>query len=77
MTSKRNLERRLDDVEAPAVDGQFEIVITDHVVLERGADPIEASKTRVWRDDSGEWQREQVFDRRDEVIDTDGFETQP
>lgn len=67
MTSKRNLERRLDDVTAPGFDGPDEIIITDHVVATPWEPPddydVETfSRRRLWRDSRGEWHSEEVSD---------------
>ena len=76
MTSKRTLERRLNDLDPSGGDGPDEIVFTDYVV---GSDwepndedseyehadlaPGEStpvSRLRCWRDESGEWNSERT-----------------
>lgn len=62
MTSKSNLKRRLDGIATSTggTDGPDEIVITDSLVRERGADPRPVRRTRIWRDDRGEWHSERT-----------------
>lgn len=70
MTSKREIERRLDDITAPGFDGPDEIIITDEVVStawepdgdvdDYDVEPF--AQRRVWRDSRGEWHSEEVTD---------------
>ena len=57
MTSKRDLSRRVDDLATDARDddGPDEIVFTDYVVDENGENPEPFARTRIWRDEHGEW----------------------
>lgn len=59
----RQLERALDRAEEETVRSDpYEIVITDHVV--ETDHPVEVNepvrKTRVWRDERGEWHSEEI-----------------
>ena len=55
--TKRDIERRLDRLGGDG-DGPDEIVFVDSVVRGRGADPEPTHRTRVWRDERGEWHTE-------------------
>lgn len=61
--SKRELERALDRAEEETVRNDLcEIVITDYVI--ETSHPVEVKapveKTRIWRDERGEWHSEEI-----------------
>ena len=60
--SKRELKRSLDQLQGGDPDGPSEIVIT-HRIVETGhpaevGEPVQ--RTRVWRDELGEWHTEEI-----------------
>jgi hypothetical protein len=72
--SKREIERKVEELSDTTVGEPIEIMLTDRVVEtpwtpREGETDVEAGveKTRLWRDEAGEWHHERV--------DADGIES--